>query len=136
MAMLDDYLDYVQEDNVKEGEPVSEVGVALIAGMPPLAVAAAAFSIFFTLVKGYQTYLSKAARACDGIVDPQLKNRCMVDYKLKGAKDFKTKLQGTKSKCKGHDGCENKFDRKLKALDTKIDKYTNQLRIVNQSKNR
>lgn len=146
MQMLDEYLTYIQDDNVTEAVPLLTVGKKIakgatkagetgaaktVMGMTPLGAAAIAVSLFFTLLGGYRNYLSKAARACDGIVDIKLKNKCMVDYKLRGAKDFKSKLNSAKNKCKGSEGCLNKFDRKMGAMDTKIEKYTNQLRTIN-----
>ena len=140
METLDKYLEYINEDKKIERARILKRPASFIAS-PALQVAAIGYTLrhgknstTFKIIGGmalamnlislstmiYQSYFSKAAKACKG---DKFKMACIMEYKAKATEAQIAVLTKSKSKCKNTDNpkaCERKIDQKIIELKRKV----------------
>lgn len=76
------------------------------------------------------TTLNAAAKKCNTILDTKEKSACMLNMKIQGKKQIISKLQSTKSTCKGSKSCIDKINKKAKTHQDQLKTLVDQLRFL------
>jgi len=79
------------------------------------------------------TTLNAAAKACSTITMPKEKSMCMLKFKVNGKKQMISKLQSTKSACKGNKSCIDKINKKIKTQQNQLKAFDEQYRDLEKT---
>jgi hypothetical protein len=120
MKLYQKYL--IENKHLHEIEPLTVTAMGIAGGL--------AVSLTNMISSMWLNTLNSAAKKCNTILDTKEKSGCMLNMKIQGAKQIISKLQTSKSACKGSKSCIDKIDKKIESKQNQIKTLTDQLRFL------